>query len=283
MKNLTKKLISKAEKHGYLSVLKSIYYKTPTYKMLLKKQKELKSKEKFIIEKYLKNNLKIRYGPFAGMKYTKDSFGSVLLPKIIGSYEEPIQEWINQAIARQYNKIIDLGSAEGYYAIGMAKSLPRSTILASDIDPRARDLCRTLAKKNHCNNIKIRGELNHQELNKEIIKEKTIIICDIEGSELELLEPSKTRKLTSCDIICELHDDLVSNNITEKIIKRFYKTHSIEIVVDRPREKNRYKILKSLPPDIASFMLDERRSGISRWVRLIRYNNNIARSLKYED
>jgi len=276
MKNLIKKLINKAEKYGYFSALKTAYHKTPTYKRLLKKQKELKSKEKFIIEKYLKNNFKIRYGPFAGIKYIKNSFGSVLLPKIIGSYEEPIQEWINQAITRKYRKIIDLGSAEGYYAIGMAKSLPRSTILASDIDSKARHLCRDLAKKNNCNNVKIRGKVNHQELNKEIIKDETIIICDIEGDELELLKPNKVKKLTYCDIICELHDDLMLNNITEEIIKRFYKTHSIEIVVDRPREKNRYKILNSLPLDVASFILDERRTGISRWARLIKDNNKGA-------
>ncbi|QLG69525.1 MAG: methyltransferase [Candidatus Woesebacteria bacterium] len=273
MKNLIRKLINKAERNSYFSVLKTIYHKTPAYNRLLKKQKELKSKEKSIIKKYLKNNFKIRYDPFSGIKYIKNSFGSVLLPKIIGSYEEPIQEWINQAIKRKYYKVIDLGSAEGYYAIGMAKNLPQSTVLASDIDPKARHLCRILARKNNCNNIKIVGKLDHQRLNKEIIRNKTIIICDIEGNELELLEPNKVKKLNFCDIICELHDDLVSNNITEEMIKRFHKTHSIEIVVDRPREKNRYKILNSLQTDIVSFILDERRYGISRWARLIKNNN----------
>ena len=65
------------------------------------------------------NQYIIQNGHFKGMNYIKRSSGSALLPKILGSYEEPIQGWIKEVIEKK-----NIGCAEGYYACGFARRLP---------------------------------------------------------------------------------------------------------------------------------------------------------------
>ena len=62
----------------------------------------------------------IAAGPFAKMKYSFESHGSSIVPKLVGSYEAPLESWIEEAIKNGYNRIIDIGCAEGYYAVGLA-------------------------------------------------------------------------------------------------------------------------------------------------------------------
>ena len=95
------------------------------------------------------NDLTVRFGPFAGMRYVAAASGSQVLPKVLGSYEEPIQPWIEEIISgRKYDLIIDVGCAEGYYAVGFARRMPNVRIHAFDIDPRARERTGELAELN---------------------------------------------------------------------------------------------------------------------------------------
>jgi hypothetical protein len=66
------------------------------------------------------------------------SAGSLLSPRIIGSHESPIHSWIAEAIAQNYEKILDIGSGEGYCAVGFALKSPMSAVYAYDINRLAR-------------------------------------------------------------------------------------------------------------------------------------------------
>jgi len=106
-----------------------------------------------------KNSLKLIFGnsiptilngPFKGLRYLSLSTGSVLLAKIMGSYEEPIRHIFEKIVSeKRYKKIIDIGCAEGYYAVGLAMLLPRCQITAIDNNSFALYLCKKLAKLNH--------------------------------------------------------------------------------------------------------------------------------------
>ena len=63
----------------------------------------------------------VQTGPFAGMKYVCQSTGA-LCPKLLGCYESELHPAIAKAISRQPKNIINVGCAEGYYAIGMARA-----------------------------------------------------------------------------------------------------------------------------------------------------------------
>ena len=90
---------------------------------------------------------KIAAGPFAGMRYITRSCGSKLAPKLIGCYERELHPAIEQIIAGNYQRIIDIGCAEGYYAVGLAwkTNLP---VVAFDTNPDAHTYVKELAELN---------------------------------------------------------------------------------------------------------------------------------------
>lgn len=62
-------------------------------------------------------------GPFRGMKYLRASTGSVILPKLIGTYENELHFVFNEIRGNNYDQFIDVGAAEGYYVVGLGKFL----------------------------------------------------------------------------------------------------------------------------------------------------------------
>src|SRR5436190_882004 len=65
---------------------------------------------------------KVLGGIFKGLQYPRfESSGSGLVTKLLGSYENELHPFIQQLGANKYTEIIDIGCAEGYYAVGLAQ------------------------------------------------------------------------------------------------------------------------------------------------------------------
>lgn len=210
-------------------------------------------------------------GPFRGMKYISSANGSQLLPKILGSYEEPVHEFIRERVLSGcYETIIDVGCAEGYYAVGFALRSPKSKVIAFDIDANALVNARQLAAINEVDHrIKFSDRFDATVIKAELQtkKDKKILIfMDVEGGEQELLDSRKNKLLLSCDILVELHDCFIPG-LTEKIIGFFSETHKIDIVVDYPWRNCEYNKAEYLLSDEdLRFCLDERRPKEMRWM-----------------
>ena len=87
-------------------------------------------------------DLTVRNGPFRGMRYPeRASVGSALVPKLLGSYERELQPVLEDILAREHSEIVDIGCAEGYYAVGLALRLPAARVFAYDTNVMAIDLC----------------------------------------------------------------------------------------------------------------------------------------------
>ncbi len=207
----------------------------------------------------------VHNGPFKGMKYIKRSSGSALLPKILGSYEEPIQDWIGEIISDcKYINILDIGCAEGYYACGFALKMPKTNIIAFDTDREARANSNELKQLNNLKNIEIRPECTHAELNV-MSRSGTLIFCDIEGFEDILLDPKIVPNLKVVDLLVELHDFIVPD-ITNKIIERFYFTHTIRMVVSYPYLTKKYDTPIPVNKTILDHIADECRPNFMKFI-----------------
>ena len=68
--------------------------------------------------------------------------------RLLGSYETELHEIVERVVAAGFDRVIDVGSGDGYYAVGLARRLPASTVEAYDPDPVARRRCRALAEVN---------------------------------------------------------------------------------------------------------------------------------------
>lgn len=247
-------------------IVKKLYQLSFQNKKLVIEIEKNADQKKNIMLKVFSSNFVVHNGPFKGMQYISESNGSAHLPKILGSYEEPIQEWINNAIKKEYKTIIDIGCAEGYYAVGFGMRMPGTKVIAYEIDDNARKNTKELVELNKQNNIEIRSECTFEELNNEC-NENTLIFCDVEGYEDILLDPIKVPNLSLVDLIIESHDFMIPN-LTEKLITRFYDTHSIKIVVDYPFRKNNYHTPSETTDYELSMIIDESRPPAMKFLLL---------------
>ncbi|HVK05577.1 MAG TPA: hypothetical protein VM490_19035 [Armatimonadaceae bacterium] len=203
------------------------------------------------------------------MYYIDAARGSAIIPKLVGSYEaELLPVWEGLAL-RPPDLIVDVGCAEGYYAVGLARLFGTPTrVLAYDVDPISRTLCSELARKNDvADRVTIRTECNHREL-RSILQPGTFILCDCEGYEKELLDPGEVPELVNAEILVELHDAFIPG-IKEAMIDRFSRTHRINLIESRERDPADYPVIAFLTPEEQGLALSEFRGGRQEWAHLV--------------
>jgi hypothetical protein len=215
-----------------------------------------------VIEK--KNGLVIQSGPFSGMTYMSQAICSTLVPKLLGSYEAELHGVFSEVFARNYETLIDIGCAEGYYAVGSALRLPNARVIAFDINERARNLCMRLAQANHvADRVQVEGQCSHERL-RSLISTRTLIICDCEGCEMELLNPELVPELGDSDLVLELHD-MIEAGITPTMLARFHATHEITLIDAVERDPSEFPVLRTFGPLTQRAAVAEFRGGPMQW------------------
>jgi 2-polyprenyl-3-methyl-5-hydroxy-6-metoxy-1,4-benzoquinol methylase len=173
----------------------------------------------------------VMQGPLQGLDFLPQSAEGCHIAKLLGCYEQPLQPFIEQAIQKQYATVLNIGCAEGYYAVGMALRMPHTRVLAHDLNPKAQEVCTALAVKNKvADRVEVAGLFTPADF-AAYTAQDVLLMCDIEGAERELLDPAAYPALQSMDIIVESHECLIPG-ITQLLIDRFKATHDITLVQD---------------------------------------------------
>lgn len=175
---------------------------------------------------------KVQSGPFAGMRYVDEARSSALLPKLVGTYEDELHVALTALFANDYDTVVDIGSAEGYYAVGLALRLPRAAVYAYDPDPTARRLCATLARLNGVSErLVMRGAFSTESLS-DIPGGPTLVVCDVEGHEYDLFTTATAHVWRHCDLVIELHDYL-GRPCREQVRASLAASHAIDVIPAR--------------------------------------------------
>lgn len=181
-----------------------------------------------------KRNKLVVSGPFKGMKIDLDD---ILLTMLLGTYELEIHPAFAKLSTFQFDRIINVGAAWGYYAVGMALKWPEVTVYAFE---GQEDIYRAkiikLANDNLVSNrVDVRGHCSPGDLINLLNTNKlTLLMLDVEGDEITLLDPLAINDLRKAIILVELHD-MVVPKCSRIIEERFQDTHSIAKYVTRPR------------------------------------------------
>jgi hypothetical protein len=210
---------------------------------------------------------KILAGPFKGMTYIREARGSELLAKLLGTYELELNGAIDRMIRRQPDLVVDVGCAEGYYAIGLAVRIPAARIVAFDTDRYAQHLLKRLAKLNGVDSRTTPGNFCTPELLQRTIAPalRPSLVCDCEGFEQHLLRPDLAPDLARTDILVELHDAWIPG-LQEEIRRRFSATHDIEQIDSRPRKAQDLQVPVNLTPqEIEQVICEARADGRQTW------------------
>jgi len=182
---------------------------------------------------------RIPKGPFAGMRYIHNAFGSAYVPKLLGIYERELNPFIEQACASNFPLIVDIGAAEGYYAIGMALRNSHARVIAFEMEEKGRAALKEMAELNNVvSRVEIHAKCKPQDLARLLTtSDRALILCDAEGDEETLLDPETIPMLAHTHLLVEMHE-FVSMGITERVTKRFAATHKVRRIWQEDRDRS---------------------------------------------
>ncbi len=180
----------------------------------------------------------IQQGPFEGMGYLCWHATGNFLPNVLGCYELELHDEVERIIAKEPDAVINVGSAEGYFTLGMGRRLPKTKLVAFEMLKSARYF---LAKNAELNGLRERvdqrGICTPEELDRVLGGfARPLVFCDCEGFEDVALDPAKVKNIVKAMIMVEVHDGPgFAPGVSQRLLDRFRTTHDIVIVKSRAR------------------------------------------------
>jgi hypothetical protein len=215
-----------------------------------------------ILERLGLSSLTVKNGPFRGMQYPGiKSVSSAFLPKLLGSYEKELHGVI-AGLRHDYSTIVDIGCAEGYYAVGLALKYPSAQVYAFDTDPEARTECQEMARINGvAERVLVYGRCDALALKALDLGSRSLIISDCEGYERFLFDGAMAEELRDHDFIIETHDwnDIETSNAVKSA---FNSTHIITSCysIDDIQKAFLYEY-----PELTALSLSQKRNVLTEW------------------
>lgn len=209
----------------------------------------------------------VQTGPFAGMTLPREESwdDGNLSCKLLGCYEEELHEFLEREIHRLEHQagvqVVDVGCAEGYYAVGLAMRLPKAAVFAVDVSV---DALRVTEQAALANGTKV-ASASDMKLESTIMV-PDLVVMDCEGSEILYLNPENFPGLAHASIIVECHDPDEEGSLTKTLIQRFSDTHSIHNVVEGARNPNRFEVLRGLHSLDRWLAVSEGRPRMMNWL-----------------
>lgn len=204
-----------------------------------------------------RNGSTVRYGPFAGTIYPLEAaLSRHSIPKLLGTYEQELHNIIKTIEQRKYDLVIDIGSAEGYYAVGLARLL-RTKVLAYDPEPIERSFCERAAQLNGVSTlVELRDVFRRSDI--WLYRDRRVLcICDCEGFESELFNAHTILGVAKWDLLIELH-----GNAAIELVSLAWPQKT-STITSMPRCKP-YKELAGLGDQ--NKLLSEHRSATQTWL-----------------
>ena len=207
-------------------------------------------------------------GPFRGLRFPAEAFGHNLVPKLTGAYEFQLHPFIETLVSRSPAQIVDIGSAEGYYANGLALRLPAARVHAFDAAPGERAVCLAVATENGLvERVTVHGICTPEWLQTHL-RPGDLVFSDCEGGEDVLLDPAAVPALQDCDLLVETHDDVVPK-ITARLLERFERTHEVHRFPEAAAPSEALPLVEGWTADDYARALAEGRAVDQEWLVLL--------------
>lgn len=221
----------------------------------------------------------VLYGAFKGLKvpinliWAKNDLASIL----IGFYEQQIIEWIVERKIDFLN-LIDVGSADGFYLAGILNSGLAETGVGFESSKIGRESSlRMLDMNGLVSRCVILGEadLNFMNTAQQFTSEKpdrwSLLLCDIEGGELEVFGDSSLKLLQRYFLVIELHEWTYSPGDLDKLKALLSTTHDLQFLATSSRNPSLVPEIRELSDDQRWNLCSEGRRHDMRWLVGIPY------------
>lgn len=210
-------------------------------------------------------------GPFAGMLYPVRNLGtSMILPKLLGTYEEELHDEVASILQRPYTDVVDIGCGEGYYAVGLALGLVGAHVHAFDIDPAAVRATLDLARLNGvAARVSATEGCSPSQLASLNVGSRLLMVSDCEGAEFDLIDPKCLPRAASIDLLIECHECGPDTSISDELRQRFKDSHEAKILTGRERDPSQYPRLAEFSGGELELALSESRPPEMHWLSLV--------------
>ena len=219
-----------------------------------------------------RSGMKILAGPFTGMRYIQDSYGAAYLPKLVGVYEREVNEAIQAVIDGDHDLIVDVGAAEGYYAVGLATKCD-APIVGFEMSAKARRMSAELAEMNGvAGRIEMHEECDAESLERVIASsERPFVLIDVEGAEAMIVDKKQAPSLTRATMLIEMHE-FCRPGYTAELFRLFEQTHEIQVFWETGRDAQDYPyetfLTRWMPKRFVRRAVEEHRFHGQSWVWL---------------
>lgn len=204
--------------------------------------------------------------------------------KLLGTYEQELHPFLLKSRAKRYDCVVDIGCAEGYYAVWLGRLYENVQVVAYDINEDSRDACRENSILNNTTGIlTLKSKCDTAELKSQCTYfKRPLVVCDCEGYELELFnEQATAAALSRSDVIIECHD-FITAGTTETLKATFAHTHDVSVVYAGERNPNLFPFMQDIYDIDRWQAVCEHRPCVMNWIicESRQYRSPVSRVLR---
>lgn len=231
-------------------------------------------RERISLEIYEACKETVKLGPFKGLKLKKNNWWgkSDLGSMCLGLYEKELLDFIFSDATNGRNTFIDVGAADGYYAIGLLNAKKADRAICFELSEKGQNTIR--------NNWILNNEPGHLEVYGDVLQSfikattnidfsKTFMIVDIEGAEFEFLTSNILNHISKSIVILEVHNwvhDFLHKY--SELLKNVEKYFEIEVLDRVERPTTTLNELRALTDDNRLLLTSEARPCLMRFLVL---------------
>jgi hypothetical protein len=214
---------------------------------------------------------KVLTGPFKGMQYHPDAILTRhASPKLRGTYEMELHQIWEAAKWPGYDFAIDVGCAEGYYAVGIARAFTVK-VIGFETDPRERAFCRQMAELNGVSQmVELRDWADAAQIISLCTGKRCLLLSDCEGYEAKLFDKNVVAALSRTDVVIEIHEQ-ERGDVSGPLSDIFASTHTTKLITAQKRKPADFSDWSKSGIDEEK-ALDEHRSSEQTWMWCITRN-----------
>ena len=189
--------------------------------------------------------------------------------QLLGTYESELRPYFERLIEGSPDILINVGCAEGFYAVGFARRMPTVQVRAYDIDAKAREICHANASLNGvAERVRIGDFCSPETLVADIANAHfPAILADCEGCEADLLLNPLTKDAVSrALVIVEVHQNANGQSPLGDLISTYAPTHRHSIVQSGPRNPHAFPFLDRFSDADKWMLVCENRPRTQYWL-----------------
>lgn len=185
--------------------------------------------------------------------------------KILGLYEKQIVDWI-ALHPRRFDLFVDVGAADGFYAIGLLKKNLVGSAITYEISMGDRAVCKSMSELNSVRNqISMKDKAEKMDLIQVLSgNSHTLVLVDIEGGEFDLIDAEVLETGKDKFFVIEIHARIGTKKFFEffSLCQTF---HECEVITGTKKDFPRDDFTNDLSDNERSLLMSEGRPYQMGW------------------